>query len=210
MSNADFFSRLGLLVIKDFIDPETCEDLRAQMSAAEQQRAWTYDYDSGISKVDENSRKTREALVRQSTRTMMQERLLEIKQIVEKHFNTALTGCREPNFLVYRVGDFFRLHRDSAELPSNLDSLTEEELADWERRVSVVLFLNKQTKEPEAGTYGGGALCFYGLVEGKGWENYGFPLVGEPGLLIAFSPEIYHQVNSITHGERYTIVSWFV
>jgi SM-20-related protein len=209
MPNADFFARLGLFVMRDFLSPELCQRLRGEMSAAEQQQAWTYDYNSGISTINEDARKTREALVFQQTRLMIQSRMLQIKPQIETHFGLSLTGCRKPNFLVYREGDFFRLHRDSPEGERTLESIEDHE-SDWDRRVSIVVFLNKQTKKPEPGTYGGGALSFYGLIKNQEWTNYGFPLVGDPGSLIAFSPEIYHQVGTISHGERYTIVSWFV
>jgi SM-20-related protein len=207
MPSSDFFASLGLLVVKNFLSEALCEDLKAQMDAAQQQQAWTYNYASGVATVDEEVRKTREALVSQRTRQMMRDRLMELQPAVEAHFDKSLTSCRLPNFLVYREGDFFRMHRDSAEQPANP---SDEEDADWQRNVSIVIFLNKQSEAPQAGTYGGGALSFFGLIDKPGWQNYGFPLVGEPGLLVAFSPDIYHQVSPVLHGERYTIVSWFI
>jgi SM-20-related protein len=34
-------------------------------------------------------------------------------------------------------------------------------------------------------------------------------LIGEPGLLVAFRSDVLHEVEAVTHGERYSIVSWF-
>jgi SM-20-related protein len=33
--------------------------------------------------------------------------------------------------------------------------------------------------------------------------------VGEPGLLVAFRSDTVHEVLPVTHGERFTVVSWF-
>jgi hypothetical protein len=41
-------------------------------------------------------------------------------------------------------------------------------------------------------------------------KTYGVPVIGEAGLLIAFGADMVHAVTPVTHGERYTIVSWFV
>ena len=112
-----------------------------------------------------------------------------------------LTDCQEPQFLVYREGDFFHRHRDSRR---------ESDAAEFskQRRVSVIVFLNGEDEVPGPDVYGGGSLTFYELMSGSGVE-YGIPLVGEPGLLVAFRPELLHEVTPVTHGERYTIVSWF-
>jgi predicted 2-oxoglutarate/Fe(II)-dependent dioxygenase YbiX len=34
-------------------------------------------------------------------------------------------------------------------------------------------------------------------------------MVGEPGMLIAFRAETTHEITPVTHGERYSIVSWY-
>ncbi|MCA1578026.1 MAG: 2OG-Fe(II) oxygenase [Acidobacteria bacterium] len=36
-----------------------------------------------------------------------------------------------------------------------------------------------------------------------------FHFVGERGTLIAFRAETTHEVTPVTHGERYSMVSWF-
>ncbi|MEO8337310.1 MAG: 2OG-Fe(II) oxygenase [bacterium] len=57
-----------------------------------------------------------------------------------------------------------------------------------------------------ADTYGGGALVFHGS-----YANPTPPLSVSPapGTLVAFRSETTHEVTPVTHGERYTIVSWF-
>jgi SM-20-related protein len=40
-------------------------------------------------------------------------------------------------------------------------------------------------------------------------RSVGFPLIGEAGLLLAFRPNLVHEVTPVTHGERCTVVTWF-
>ena len=44
-----------------------------------------------------------------------------------------------------------------------------------DRRVSVVIFLNRQSPKPLPDTYGGGSLTFYGLLAGRNGRNAVFP-----------------------------------
>jgi SM-20-related protein len=78
-----------------------------------------------------------------------------------------------------------------------------------ERQVSAVIFLNSAAEARGPESYSGGALTFYGLIDGPCWRGYGFPLVGEQGLLIAFRSDVLHEVTVVTRGERYSIVTWF-
>jgi predicted 2-oxoglutarate/Fe(II)-dependent dioxygenase YbiX len=73
----------------------------------------------------------------------------------------------------------------------------------------VVVFLNRQTEQPESDSFCGGSLVLYGLVGEPDWQDYGFPLTGEAGLLVAFPSSVIHEVEAVTAGERYTIATWF-
>jgi predicted 2-oxoglutarate/Fe(II)-dependent dioxygenase YbiX len=75
--------------------------------------------------------------------------------------------------------------------------------------VSAVIFLNSAADAREPLSYGGGALTLYGLIDDLAWRGYGFPLVGEQGLLIAFRSYVLHEVTVVTGDERYSIVTWF-
>jgi SM-20-related protein len=80
-----------------------------------------------------------------------------------------------------------------------------------QRRVSVVVFLNDASGEPAPDSYGGGELTFYGLLgDGPSGSPIGVPLDGKGGELVAFRSGLLHGVGAVTHGERYTIVSWFL
>lgn len=204
MPSADFFARLGLFIVKGFFNAEICKKLRYEARSATQTQALTYyKGDIATSIIDENVRRTKSVKVSKQTRLIVEEHLLAVKPLVERHFNLAINGCQTPDFLVYKAGDFFRPHKDVNDDPECPDELKR-------RRVSAVIFLNGQAEETEPDSYRGGSLTLYGLVDDQRWKEYGFQLVGEEGLLIAFPSDVYHQVSVVTEGERYTIVTWFV
>ena len=76
------------------------------------------------------------------------------------------------------------------------------------RKISVVIFLNRQTETEEAGAYCGGSLVF---TEWRPGRKHGeFHLSGETGNLVTFRAETTHEVRPVTHGERFTIASWYI
>jgi predicted 2-oxoglutarate/Fe(II)-dependent dioxygenase YbiX len=200
MPAADFFRSLGLFVARDFFDAAWCERLRLEAVSASKSHATVVR--KSIERLDEGMRKTKWAGVSASTIAAVKARLLAVKPRLESHFNVTLTGCEEPQCLAYKAGDFFRLHQDTADDP---DALTYVRA----RQVSTVIFLNSAAEARGPESYGGGALTFYGLIDDPCWKTYGFPVVGEQGLLIAFRSNILHEVTVVTQGERYSIVSWF-
>ncbi|MEO8290939.1 MAG: 2OG-Fe(II) oxygenase [Gaiellaceae bacterium] len=195
-----FFARFGLYVAPDFLDADACARLRDAVQAAALVEATVED--EGKLEVDRSHRKTRVAKVDPETSGFVRERLNLLRETLTAHFELPLEECEKPQFLVYREGDFFRPHRDSSDKDADEAS---------GRRVSAVVFLNDAATEPEPGAYGGGSLSFYGLLQDdpKG-EGIGLPLVGQAGALVAFPSHLIHGVTPVTHGERYTIASWFL
>jgi SM-20-related protein len=114
----------------------------------------------------------------------------------EAHFGSGLKELEEPQFLRYEAGDYFVAHQDG-----NTGMLRSEQ---EERKVSAVIFLNSQSEAPGPGTYGGGSLLFHprGAAEP-------FRLTAEGGTLVAFRAETTHEVEPVTHGERFTIACWY-
>jgi SM-20-related protein len=200
MPAAEFFRSLGLFVVKDFFDGAWCERLRLEAASASKSHATVVR--KSLERLDEGMRKTKWAGVSAPTRSAVKVRLLDVKPRLERHFNVTLGDCEEPQFLAYKAGDFFRLHRDNADDPDAFAYVTE-------RQVSTVIFLNSGAAAQGPQSYGGGALTFYGLIDDPRWKSCGFPLVGEQGLLIAFRSDVLHEVTVITGGERYSIVTWF-
>jgi SM-20-related protein len=200
MPNAEFFTHFGLYVVRQFLGPESCARLRSEVRSAVRvpSTVWRQG-EEGV--VNESVRRTATARVAEGTVSLVEKRLREIKPALEHHFGVTTMRCERPQFLVYRPGDFFNAHADRSDRTDLSDSVRS-------RRISVVIFLNGEAEEPGEDSYGGGSLTFHGLWDAPGLERYGFPLVGETGLLIAFRSEVVHAVTPITHGERYTIVSW--
>jgi SM-20-related protein len=199
MPEAEFFVPFGLLVQRGFLEADLCEELRREMAAAPGHPSLVAENTADA--VDENYRRTVTAQVSEATRSTVSGRLEQLRPTVESHFETPLQGCQPPQFLRYGVGDYFRPHADH-----------ESEGADYvtERRVSAVAFLNGQSEDAVPGSYSGGALTFFGLMDDPRGDAVGFPLLGDEGLLVAFPADLVHSVSAVTRGERYTIVSWFV
>lgn len=201
MPAADFFTRLGLFAKPGFLDPGLCGRIRDEMASSTRAPATVRESGDDYG-VDEDTRRTKLAQVPGGTASFVEERLLTVKPEIERHFDVGLAGMQKLGFLVYSEGDYFQRHVDRG---------AHEEDAEFakERRVSVVIFLNGESEEPREGAYGGGALTFYGLLGNGQGAGVGLPLDPEPGLLIAFRSDVVHEVTPVTHGERYTVVTWF-
>jgi len=150
--------------------------------------------------LDEATRRVSSANVSKSTRSYVKQRLLDIVPELETHFGVPLAGCETPGFLVYDKGAFFAPHRDTGP----------EDPPDIRRRViSAIVFLNRQSTGGLDG-YEGGTLRFHGLLDGPQWAACPLPLESEPGMLVAFRSDVLHEVQPVTMGRRFTIVTWFL
>jgi predicted 2-oxoglutarate/Fe(II)-dependent dioxygenase YbiX len=197
--NADFFRTFGLYVARDFLDRELCARLRQEARAAAAQPA-TVRRQGADYVVNEEIRRTHLARVSEASETVVEHRLAALKATLDGHFHVTTTGIRQPQFLVYREGDFFGAHADSsnqADAPAVATG----------RRVSIVIFLNGESAD-DGDSYSGGSLTFYGLMNDARADDRGFPLTGEPGLLVAFPSQYVHSVTPVTRGVRCTVVSW--
>ncbi len=202
MPRSDFFARLGLFTIREFLNLETCGRLLTEAQAAARRQATVIQKTDGA-KIDEGVRRTRYAIVSEETTAFLRDRLLAIESDIANHFHVSLSGCEPPDFLIYEPGDFFLAHTDRGkEAAPKYEGILR-------RRVSVVLFLNGEQSGPGTSGYSGGALTFYGLLKDPRAKELGLSLVGEPGLLVAFPADMVHAVTTVTSGERYTVVSWF-
>jgi SM-20-related protein len=199
---AEFFNRVGLFTVRGFLDPETCARLRAE-AAASNKVPGAVGGEGDEYRIDRASRSTGIAEVSEEAQAVVAERLSGVIPDIARHFGVEVEGRQSLQFLVYGEGDFFQAHRDRNDSPGAAAFSAR-------RRVSVVAFLNDESEEPRDGTYGGGSLTFYGLLGGDRGKQVGLPLVGESGLLVAFDSGTTHSVTPITHGERYTVVTWLV
>lgn len=218
MSN-ETLQRFGLILVEDFLDRATCAAMRARVRANAHIAA-TVTRGANI-EVDETTRRTKRALVDETTETQIKQRFLDLMPRLAAHFKCELTNCTAPQFLIYRQGDFFEPHTDA----STRDDARADVRA---RRISAVLFLNdardlSDTKETSDtndtasvsaslndDSFVGGALTFYSLLgTDERLRAIGFPVQARAGMFIAFPSDVFHEVTPVTQGERFTVVTWY-
>jgi SM-20-related protein len=198
MTTLDGAPHFDLYLQRAFIDEQTCKEIVAEMRSAQSAPAAVYGVGSSGS-IEERVRKGMRHEPSRETVEYVLRRLWECKHEVEEHFGVSLNECEEPQFLRYRVGDFFVAHQDGNTGMLRLDQES--------RLVSVVIFLSQQSDDPDQGDYSGGSLVFH---EWRPDRNQGqLSLAGEAGTLVAFRAETTHEVIPVTHGERYSIAGWY-
>lgn len=199
MTTSDPVAHFDLFVRRGFFDEDVCKRIVAEMRLAECVSATVYGA-SSTGSIHENIRRTIRHTLSQQTVEYVRKRLLEYKHVVEKHFSLTLGECEEPQFLRYRVGDFFVAHQDG-----NTGIV---KLATEARRVSLVIFLNRQSDTPQEGTYCGGSLVFHDWRVGASTPL--LHMAGVAGTLVAFRSETTHEVTPVTEGERLSIACWYI
>jgi len=183
----------ALFIIRQFFEPLVRDAIVAELKSSEASPATIYGRTPSAS-IDQNTRRTLRVKPSAATIDLVTRRLWECKEAVEEYFAVTLNECEEPQFLHYREGDFFVAHQDGNTGLLRLDS---------ERRlISTVIFLSRESEVPEPNTYCGGSLVFTDL-------RNRFHMRAEPGTLVAFRAETTHEVTPVTHGERYSIASWY-
>jgi SM-20-related protein len=187
-------AHFNLFLLRNFLDADACANLKAELNESPTTQAPVY-IEGTEGTIHENIRKTTSLHPSDETKSQIHERLLSQKSALETHLKLNLNDCEPPQFLRYATGDFFVRHQDG-----NTDQLDFDHLRI--RRISIVVFLNDFSVEPEASCYSGGLLQFYDQQ-----LTYGLP--GETGLLVAFTADTMHEVSPVTNGERFTIISWF-
>ena len=193
--DADHFK---LYLIKNFLDAEVCHEIRNALATSPANAATVYgSAESGS--VVETTRRTSRVTAPLQNLEVIEHALKSRQQEIASHYGLAVEGYEEPQFLRYRTGDFFVAHQDGN------TGVMRSEREQW-RKISVVVFLSQHSEAVQAGTYGGGALVF---SEWRRRPHGQIPLHGEPGTLVAFPSETTHEVIPITHGERYSIATWY-
>jgi SM-20-related protein len=190
-------THFNLFLLRNFLDAETCAQLRAELIEAPTTQAPVY-IQGAEGLVHEDVRKTTSLHPAKETFSEIHARLLEQHSALEQHFGETLHDCEPPQFLRYKEGDFFVRHQDGNTRQLDFDHLRV-------RRISIVVFLNDHSAEPGEGCFSGGVLNFYDPAD----QTMTFGLEGETGLLVAFTAETFHEVLPVTSGERFTIISWF-
>jgi predicted 2-oxoglutarate/Fe(II)-dependent dioxygenase YbiX len=199
MTKLDKNTGFDLYVVNSFLDACACREFLTELRSSTVVPATVYGRGEAGS-VDERMRKAARLMPSRETVERVEERLLEQSRKVGEHFGLSLSRCEEPQFLRYGIGDFFVAHQDG-----NTGLLLSDR--EQSRKVSVVIFLNNQSETPETGDYCGGSLAFSDWRGSNGRKD--LRLSGRAGTLVTFRSETTHEVLPVTHGERYSIVSWY-
>src|SRR5215468_5986479 len=113
MPRSNFFARLGMFAVRDFLDAELCVRLRSEMDLQSGFPATVGV--TGDGKVDEDVRRVRWVKISTQTKLLIKERLLDLQPGLERHFKITLEGFEKPRFLTYREGCFYLPHQDSSD-----------------------------------------------------------------------------------------------
>lgn len=185
---------IDLFTIEDFFGPRMREEVLAELRAAAS--APSALLSGGVQSAVRRSTRVE---VGPETREWVRQRLMEHKSALEEHFGVSLSECEAPQFLRYREGDFFVPHQDG-----NTPLVYDDSRF---RRVSAVVFVTARSDDLAPDSYGGGELVFHGHYATA--PNLRVIAPAHPGTLVAFRSETTHEVTPVTHGERFTIASWF-
>ena len=194
-------AHFNLFLRRNFLDADECAKLKTELNLSPTTQAPVYIQGTeGV--IHENIRKTTSLHPSDETISRQQERLFQQKSLVEDHFGMSLTDCERPQFLRYEKGDFFVRHQDGNTKQLDFDHLRV-------RRISIVVFLNDASLEPQANCFCGGTLTFYDQNSAGTNALQSFGLLAETGLLVAFRADTFHEVLPVTSGERFTLITWF-
>jgi predicted 2-oxoglutarate/Fe(II)-dependent dioxygenase YbiX len=188
------------LVVHGFLDHAACVSCCDVMRDSVTDAATIVD-SAGRSVVAAAIRRTASVRIPAAVYETLRGRLETLQPRLADHFGLSLDGVQQPEFLLYRRGDFFRPHQDNSVLEQHGLQLRN-------REVSAVLFLNRQSRLPAEGTYCGGALRLY-TAASRGRPVPYVEIAGESGLLVAFHSSVLHEVRTVSHGERFTIAVWY-
>ena len=198
---SDFFERLGVFSVRQFLDGGECSALRDAVRSSASTPS-TVSEGTDAAKLDRTVRRTLRSQVPAEVSARILARVTALKPALEQHFGMPLGRCRDPQFLVYQPGDFFATHADAGDEDDEPEFIRK-------RRVSVVIFLTSETPGSADAAHTGGALVFYGLIDDERAQRRGLALNADAGLLVAFDASQRHSVNTVTGGERVSIVCWF-
>lgn len=205
MPSLDLFIKLGLFVQPNFLDDAYCDQLLSTVQTMQGQPALVLpasEHQILALQDDPQHRQTEQLQLPDATTTVITQKLQQLQPTLVNHFNLPLSGTQRLLLYRYTQGSYFRAHCDSS-------TQSDAPLFLQERQVSIIVFLNSPARDPQPGYYSGGSLIFYGLIDPSQWQSHGFPFPAQSGMLVAFRSNIWHEVQTVTSGERYTLVSWY-
>jgi predicted 2-oxoglutarate/Fe(II)-dependent dioxygenase YbiX len=177
--------KVRLYLRPGFLNAATCHRIRAAMDGGSIDTAEVLDE---AVEVRPDARRASSVDVSQATITLVEALFDDERNAIARFFDAELGGREGAGFLRYTEGDFYRPHRDCAELPSWPDAAR--------RHIALVAFLNG------GNDFEGGILRLFG-----GERTVDVRPAG--GLLVAFPADVLHEVTMVRRGTRDVVVDWF-
>jgi len=196
--NVDDLPQAGIFVRQYFLGADVCQQLCHEIGAGASVPAYINEL-GGKDVLDEARRRTQYVRVTDRAQKLVEQCFYAMRSELERYFSGTFGRLQQPQFLRYRRGDFFRAHQDASD-----DIRHSPEVRC--RRLSLVVFLNRQSRVPEADAYCGGELTLFRVDDDVDPRLH---IAGQAGLLVAFPPHVVHEVRPVTYGERYTVVTWY-
>ncbi|HLG43073.1 MAG TPA: 2OG-Fe(II) oxygenase [Planctomycetota bacterium] len=137
--------------------------------------------------------------VSRETRAWIESAFVKLAPRLANHFRRTLRDLEPVQFLRYREGGRYPLHTDR--VPGTRNRHVRR------RKVSVVVFLSRPG--PGGGRHLGGELVFPGAASRGARTKFAFAVQAEPGLLVAFEPEVEHEVLPVRQGTRFSLAAWY-
>src|SRR5947209_12216978 len=131
---------IDLLEIDGLLDESACDSLRGELQAAGGGAASLLG-----GEVRTHVRKATRVAVSPAASGRVKSLLMQCVPRLERHFGLTLGECEAPQFLRYQTGDYFVAHQDGNTPLIHDDSRF--------RKVSVVVFLSRQSEEPLPDSY---------------------------------------------------------
>jgi predicted 2-oxoglutarate/Fe(II)-dependent dioxygenase YbiX len=194
----DMLTRLGVYIHRNFLPIDLCSALSVEMTTDAGTDGIVIR--DGASIVDLEQKRLKAIVLDAGRHADLGARFDALASPVADFFDTPVTGHEGAYFYRYDAGDYYRTHRDRYGAAAGTIG--------HERQISVVLFLNGPSGHggPE---YGGGDLVLYDLLGNDRLVDYGLPVPAEAGLLVAFRPDLRHEVTTVARGVRCVAVTRF-
>lgn len=202
MPPPQFFDQFGIVTVADVLSESDRRAIRESMDSVPAFEGGIWNADKGLHLSPDVKKRKEFELTDPQILELVSDSLFSLIPQLSRHFALEIVSIQPPKFTRYDEGDYYQLHRDVS--PSRDGPVTIEE-----RKIAITIFLNEEGGEEVEGDYQGGNLTFYGLMDQHPWHGVGLPLESEPGMLVAFRPDIMHEVTPVTGGSRYAITTWY-
>ena len=191
MSDKRLFSSLGVLLIEECLEVEFCDIIVNELKTGLMR--------NDLIIKDNTLRKTyKPKLSNTLTDKILNKFDTNIKPDIEEFFNLKLKTVNPMQTLYYAEGHFFKPHMDDVKVN------TETEY----KKITVVIFLNDQSKKDNISGYAGGDLKLHGLfIE---FPEKALTVPSRKGLMVAFNSDIVHEITTIKSGDRCSLAIWLV